>query len=659
MQCPKTPQLSTKRTLASPTYVISDTDPSKRNDRPHNIVQGFPPERADDPYAATAIKTVGESEADQPQVTKPTTTIRNFSKPLKQSQQVDDVFGSRSKSSAAALQFHAAARRLALSPLSQSLQNHDVSSQVTRENPSGSPVDTVAKSVVPNNDIADDVRRSDCRTFIERDITSARKDLFDKQSVSYKKSPAKSPFKSSDYGSPIPFNPMKGSRRRTKIASYPRSFSRPVVVPKSSLAHSQAKTRPRNFSRPARPPQVTRLSMLIPCTPTRLSSCMDPTLPPTFLHGVDRVDHAANNPPSKTESIASIKNMCNVKSQLKAEHVLQGETEQTPGLPYDAQTPHNSTRESFESAVSDCLGDRRRQLSSWEIWLQRIVFALFIFLANIALGLAYLGSFKHPYILPILVFMKSKDVLSTAANLLGLSHDFLRHLIWPPKKPNSRWILSLVCAYAETEEQILKTVYSIARGDTRPHKQVICIILDGKPRDILSKMSSVDVTVQRPYTTWRGNRGEITVNAGQLEGIPLIVVAKTKNAGKKDSLILGHDLFNYPRKDMPQSTQLLRKEMWQAVLPVIVPRTKRGFDQFDFVFCTDADSTIHDHALQRLADALCRENDAIAACGVLFAEFADWKTEYHPWHLFQQFQYTYGQYVRRQAESMWGRVTCK
>lgn len=312
-------------------------------------------------------------------------------------------------------------------------------------------------------------------------------------------------------------------------------------------------------------------------------------------------------------------------------------------------------RKSFDSAVTESLGDGRAHLKRWEIWCIRLFFSLFIFAVNIAFGLAYLGSHKHPYLLAILVFMKSKDILSTLTDILGLLRNFAHNKIWPRKEARPKWILSLVCAYAETEEQIMKTVLSLVKGRTWPHKQAICIILDGKPRDVLSKISVVKATLTLPYTTWKRERGELNIHAGLIEGTAVILMEKVKNAGKKDSLILGHDLFNYPREDMPHSTKLLRQELWKTIIPSII--TNEALTAFDYIFCTDADSTTHDQALCKLADALCRENNAIAGCGVLFAEFGKAKTEYSMWHLFQQFQYTFGQYVRRQAESMWGRVT--
>lgn len=325
---------------------------------------------------------------------------------------------------------------------------------------------------------------------------------------------------------------------------------------------------------------------------------------------------------------------------------------------HDEASPlkNHSATDLLDYINANDLTDKRRRLKHWQIWLQRIAIMLLVVGANIALGLAYFRSQKHPYLLAILVFMKSKDVLSTIADLFGILYDHFHRLIWPPKEPEPRWILSLVCAYAETEEQIMKTVMSLAKSDTRPHRQVICIILDGKSRDILSKMSTVKVEFERPYVTWRGTRGDLNIHAGTIEDIPTILVQKVKNAGKKDSLILGHDIFNYPRNDMPHSTKLLREEIWKLTLPHFVSR--KQLRSFDFIFCTDADSTIHDKCLQRLANALCQTKSAVAGCGILFAEFGDGWTEFSPWHLFQQFQYTFGQYVRRQAESTFGRVTC-
>ncbi|KAM0371880.1 hypothetical protein ACHAPZ_004898 [Fusarium culmorum] len=132
-----------------------------------------------------------------------------------------------------------------------------------------------------------------------------------------------------------------------------------------------------------------------------------------------------------------------------------------------------------------------------------------------------------------------------------------------------------------------------------------------------------------------------------MEDVPVIIIEKVKNAGKKDSLVLCHDLFNYPRENSPLYTQLLRKEMWDEILPELTKGEE--FNGFDMVFCTDADSTIYKGAVALLANALARDKDAIAACGLVLVELEP-GYEWSFWNLYQQFQCTIGQYVRRRAE---------
>ncbi|ESU18099.1 hypothetical protein SNK03_13652 [Fusarium graminearum] len=58
-----------------------------------------------------------------------------------------------------------------------------------------------------------------------------------------------------------------------------------------------------------------------------------------------------------------------------------------------------------------------------------------------------------------------------------------------------------------------------------------------------------------------------------------------------------------------------------------------------------------------LANALANNQNAIAACGLVLVELEP-GYEWSVWNLYQQFQYTFGQYVRRRAEHYIGKVTC-
>ncbi|CCT71684.1 related to chitin synthase [Fusarium fujikuroi IMI 58289] len=228
--------------------------------------------------------------------------------------------------------------------------------------------------------------------------------------------------------------------------------------------------------------------------------------------------------------------------------------------------------------------------------------------------------------------------------------------LWPPDPITQRWILSLIPAYSESEEQIVKTIFSLRDNGTEPHRQVMVVILDGQPRDIRGNMTRVITQLERAYISFKWKKGTLRIIAGYMEDVPVIVLEKLKNGGKKDSLILCHDLFNCIRPNAPIYTKLLREEIWTHILPSLLPETDK-FDGFDMVFCTDADSTIHKGALAKLANALCRNKNAIAACGLVLVELEP-GYEWSVWNLYQQFQYTFGQYVRRRAEHYIGKVTC-
>lgn len=201
----------------------------------------------------------------------------------------------------------------------------------------------------------------------------------------------------------------------------------------------------------------------------------------------------------------------------------------------------------------------------------------------------------------------------------------------------------------------MKTLSTIRDNDLGLHRQVICIIFDGKPDTISKHMTKIIASFSHKYVSLKWNLSSLQIEAGFLNDTPIICIAKITNAGKKDSLVLAHDLFNYPRPNIPPSILRLRETLWSSILPQLTQTP--GFQFFDFIYCSDADSTIHRGALSLLADALLADARAIAACGFVFVEHEPGR-EWSFWNLYQQFQYSFGQIVRRGAESYFGKVTC-
>ena len=307
------------------------------------------------------------------------------------------------------------------------------------------------------------------------------------------------------------------------------------------------------------------------------------------------------------------------------------------------QTPNHSRPYSFTRRSSDGNEhypeipdpeDPARKLSPWQLRCQIFLFYVFVLCVNGACLAAALANRRHLWVLILIVYIKSKDLLSTIIQIFCLSFQAIYALFHKPKDVPPKWILSLITAYSEAEEQVLKTLTSVRIHSVSPHKQVICLILDGKPKKITEHLKVIK-TFRRPYVTSKFARCELKITAGFVVDTPLIIIEKTENAGKKDSLVLCHDLFNALRDNAPLYTKLLREELSKDVLPLLTKEP--GFNGFDLIFATDADSIMHEGAIASLADALGRDKNAIAACGLVLAEMkpgAEWSS----WYLYQQFE---------------------
>jgi len=304
--------------------------------------------------------------------------------------------------------------------------------------------------------------------------------------------------------------------------------------------------------------------------------------------------------------------------------------------------------------------DQGRKLSQRSMTVQRVLFVVFVALLNVGLALTAIFAHTTHLLLAFVIFFKAKDILCAVASFFAFIISKIYSLFHKPAAVPRQWILSMIPTYNESESQILKCIESLRDNDLGPHRQVMCVVIDGKPKELRSEMSRIVLEYDRPYHNLKSKVGNLSILAGWIRGSPVIVIEKSKNCGKKDSLVLAHDLFNSPRDNMPLYTKLLREDLWRDVLPVLTAAENgadSGFMGFNGVFCTDADSKVHKGALRLLIEAIARDKNAIAAAGSVFVELEK-GYEWSFWNLYQQFQYTFGQYVRRRAESVIGKVTC-
>lgn len=154
------------------------------------------------------------------------------------------------------------------------------------------------------------------------------------------------------------------------------------------------------------------------------------------------------------------------------EKLYQGQ----PAHAMDTNTPPKEGKAAQEFVYPDCdtVPDPRRYLTSKEILVQRSFFIGVVFLLNLGMAIAAFVARRGIMVLVFMVLIKSKDVLSCFIQAFGLPARWFKHRIWGQPEITSKAILSLIPAYSESEEQIVKTTFSLRDNRTDPHWQVMC-----------------------------------------------------------------------------------------------------------------------------------------------------------------------------------------
>ena len=281
---------------------------------------------------------------------------------------------------------------------------------------------------------------------------------------------------------------------------------------------------------------------------------------------------------------------------------------------------------------------------------KKIAFLLLILYTNIAL--CYLvfcyGNFTEFFV--IIVIFKCKDIVSVLIQLIH--HTMCFECYQKPSSLNDSnthvSVVSIIPVYDETEEELKYLVESIKQQQQNDDEstRLICIIEDhGKLKSMFVLTEIID-TVLMSYVSWKDQHIQITVTFGRSGNCPCVIVVKDKNMGKRDSLILSHDTFNVPRLLNTVNAEF-RSSMRNHISRLY------GIHSFTHMFCTDADTIICADSFHYLIETIETKN-AVAACGLVVVN----KPSFQFWNMVQNFQYMYGQYIRRRTESIFGKVTC-
>lgn len=290
---------------------------------------------------------------------------------------------------------------------------------------------------------------------------------------------------------------------------------------------------------------------------------------------------------------------------------------------------------------------------------QKWLFISSLFLANVGLCVMVYYTQNLQVLLYVIVLLKLKDIISAVMFVFAMLYKSLRN-VFTKKNEEIQMenmasdefdkVLAFVPAYKELEFQVQKTVDSLINNSIGQNYMMLCLVSDGFS-NYNNLLETTLLEKNYYYNSWKGEENiGAKVHFGKRQGKDMVVITKIKNMGKKDSIILCNDLFNYSRWNLDSLTGSFREELSKDFQNVF-----NTSSQFDYIFTTDADTRLEENVVNSLMKSM-KERNAIAGCGIVNVEKELGDNFY--WSNLQNFQYLYGQYLRRTNEDLLSQVSC-
>ncbi|RMJ16367.1 hypothetical protein CDV36_003964 [Fusarium kuroshium] len=241
-----------------------------------------------------------------------------------------------------------------------------------------------------------------------------------------------------------------------------------------------------------------------------------------------------------------------------------------------------------------------------------------------------------------------------------------------------KYVICQIPAYTEDEESLRRAIDSLTCLKYDNKRKLICVICDGiavgqgndRPTsklvlEILGSDPKLDPAARSFKSIGSGsdqlNYGKVYSGLYECDGniVPYIVIVKVGkeseqtrpkpgNRGKRDSQMLLLSFLNRVYHESPMNP--LELDMFHHVNDVI------GVDPrlYEFLLMVDADTAVHEDALNHLV-AACANNTKIAGiCGETRLE----NDEKSWWTMIQIYEYFISHHLAKAFESLFGSVTC-
>jgi len=237
------------------------------------------------------------------------------------------------------------------------------------------------------------------------------------------------------------------------------------------------------------------------------------------------------------------------------------------------------------------------------------------------------------------------------------------HTVKPEKKyvpETPETLVYVLPCYNETLDECTRSLDSlVAQKGIEQHKTAIVIVCDGRVRgpgmekttaDYLADDILTDVKerklVRGAYTAWNTESMDVLIQSGDYKGTPYLLVAKQRNEGKRDGLILIRSfLFNYNIRSKRPNV-IMSKELFGHMTKFLV---EAEIENVTHLIGMDADTVFADDCVDALLEE-SRYKDTVGVCGYVAVNFST--GNWSPWSLYQSTEYTISQGLRRLHQSV-------
>jgi len=230
--------------------------------------------------------------------------------------------------------------------------------------------------------------------------------------------------------------------------------------------------------------------------------------------------------------------------------------------------------------------------------------------------------------------------------------------IKPELKNEEQTICCLVPVYAEKVDLVVNNIKSLCNQDLPENTKImILLICDGlvvgrhNKNPLFEELDKLvtyedDTKYEELYTSWKTlTDNTLFYKKGEIYGKPIILAHKSKNCGKKDSLIVGEQLIE----------KIDTMEDLKNKYNIIAPK---------YIYHTDSDTVADSKCLRNLLETFQTNKDIDGVSGMVRAYYNDdntstfWRLYEKMFYIMQDFQYFFSLTLRRMTESELQTTTC-